>query len=181
MLYGDTYSGGTYGDGTFYSFNVGLARFARLVPPTHKVGQKVGILGQGFTGTTNVSFNATPATFTIESDTFLEATVPDGATTGPVTVTTPGGMLTSNKQFRVMPVILSFSPTSGPVGALVTITGTGLTQTTKVAFCGVPASSFTIDSDTQVTAIAPAGAHDRIAITTAGGKVWSAGTFTLTP
>ncbi|MGB7584278.1 MAG: IPT/TIG domain-containing protein, partial [Terriglobales bacterium] len=61
-----------------------------------------GILGQGFTGTSSVMLNGTPASFTVVSDTFIRATVPAGATTGYVTVTTPSGVLTSNVPFRVI-------------------------------------------------------------------------------
>ena len=68
-----------------------------------KVGSPIGILGQGFTGTTDVLVNGTAATFTVVSDTYLTAKVPSGATTGFVTVTTPSGTLTSNKIFRVKP------------------------------------------------------------------------------
>jgi len=68
-----------------------------------KVGQPIGILGRGFTGTTGVSFNGTPAAFTVKSNAFLTATVPTGATTGFVTVTTPSGTLTSNQQFTIKP------------------------------------------------------------------------------
>ncbi len=50
-----------------------------------------------------VSVNGTPASFTVKSDTLIEATVPAGATTGYVTVTTPSGTLTSNKPFVVIP------------------------------------------------------------------------------
>jgi len=109
VLYGDTPGGGDgtacngNGCGVFYSFDAGLAPFAGLVTGTGKVGKTIGILGQGLTGTTSVSFNGTAANFTVESDTFLEATIPPGATTGYVTVTTPGGTLTSNKQFIVKP------------------------------------------------------------------------------
>jgi hypothetical protein len=67
------------------------------------VGQSGVILGQGFTGTTSVSLNGIPASFTIASDTLIKATVPAGATSGFVTVNTPGGMLTSNVPFRVTP------------------------------------------------------------------------------
>jgi len=49
-----------------------------------------------------VSFNGKSANFTVESDTFLLTTVPDGATTGFVVVTTPSGKLKSNKKFRVI-------------------------------------------------------------------------------
>jgi len=53
--------------------------------------------------------------------------------------------------------IKSFTPTSGPVGMQVTITRVSLTQTTKVTFGGIAATSFTVDSDSQVTATAPTG------------------------
>jgi hypothetical protein len=68
-----------------------------------KVGSTIGILGQGFIGTTDVSVNGTAATFTVVSDTYLSAKVPDGATTGFVTVTTPSGTLTSSQIFRAKP------------------------------------------------------------------------------
>jgi hypothetical protein len=66
-----------------------------------KVGWKVEILGQGFTGTTGVSFNGTAANFVVQSDTYLKATIPQGATTGFVTVKTPGSTLQSTAVFRV--------------------------------------------------------------------------------
>ena len=61
------------------------------------------ILGQGFTDTSQVFFNGTPATFKLDYPTSIKATVPDGATTGPITVTTTNGTLTSNKVFIVHP------------------------------------------------------------------------------
>jgi uncharacterized repeat protein (TIGR03803 family) len=102
VLFGDTVSGGSADGGVFYSLNANLGPYAALVSSSGKVGKTIGILGQGFTGTTAVSFNGTPATqFTVVSDTFLEATVPNGTTTGFVIVTTPGGPLKSNKKFQV--------------------------------------------------------------------------------
>jgi uncharacterized repeat protein (TIGR03803 family) len=101
-LYGMTVSGGSsVPNGTIYSLDMGLAPFVEFLVPTGNIGNTVGILGQGFTGTTAVSFNGTAATFTVKSDTFLTATVPTGATTGSVTVTTPSGTLTSNVAYRV--------------------------------------------------------------------------------
>jgi len=182
ILYGDTSAGGTVGEGVFFSLNLGLSPFASLVNSSAKVGKTAEILGQGFTGTTGVSFDGTGATFTVVSNTYLTATVPNGATTGPVTVTTPGGVLTSNKIFRVTPVILSFNPQSGPVGTPVTITGTSFTGATQVTFGGVKATSFSVDSDTQITATVPTGAKTgKIAVTTPGGTAKSATNFTVTP
>jgi len=102
-FYGVTASGGAGGDGTIFNLSVGLSSFVRLPQDSGEVGQSGGILGQGFTGTTGVFFNGTPANFTVESDTYIRATVPAGATTGYVTVTTPSGTLTSNVPFRVIP------------------------------------------------------------------------------
>jgi len=102
IFYGTTVGGGTNGVGTVFSLNVGLGPFVAFVQDMGKVGQTGSLLGQGFTGTTSVSVNGTPAHFTVKSDTYLTATIPTGATTGYVTVTTPSGTLTSNVPFRVL-------------------------------------------------------------------------------
>ncbi len=102
-IYGLAGGWGTREGGVVYSLDMGLGPFVSLVHTSGKAGRSIEVLGQGFTGTTSVSFNGTAATFTVHSDTFLKATVPTGATTGFVTVTTPGGTLTSNKQFIVKP------------------------------------------------------------------------------
>ena len=187
LLYGTTYSGGTStmcdggGCGVVYSLNIGAKPFVSLVRPSGEVGAKVEILGQELKGTTGLSFNGTAATFTIVSNTYLTAIVPAGATTGTVQVTTSSATLSSNQAFRVTPQLKSFNPTSGPVGTPVTITGVSLTQTKKVTFGGVKATSFTVNSDTQVTANVPTGAKTgKIAITTPGGSATSSGVFTVT-
>jgi uncharacterized repeat protein (TIGR03803 family) len=105
-FYGPTLEGGAstacnYFCGTVYSLSVGLGPFVSFVRGSGKVGWRVEILGQGFTGTTGVSFNGTAANFVVHSDTYLTATIPQGATTGFVSVTTPGGTLQSNVVFRV--------------------------------------------------------------------------------
>jgi uncharacterized repeat protein (TIGR03803 family) len=181
-LYGATPGGGTNSFGTVYSLDIGLSAFVQTLPAAGKVGATIRIEGTNLTGTTAVSFHGTMATFTVVSGTQIKTTVPSGATTGFVTVTTPSGTLTSNKKFRVTPQITSFKPTSGPVGTVVTITGVSLTQTTKVTFGGVKATTLAVNSDTQVTATVPTGAvTGKIAITTAGGTATSAAVFTVTP
>lgn len=180
-LFGDTFNGGVHGSGTFYSVDSSLRPYAAMVPAWGHVANSVGMLGQGFTGTKSVLLNGAAAKFTVVSDTFLTATVPDGATTGPVTVTTPAGKLISNQNFRVLPVINSFTPTSGAVGTKVTITGGSLMQTKTVKF-GSAIASFTVVNDKQVTAIVPTNAKSaKITITTAGGSALSTGSFTVTP
>jgi uncharacterized repeat protein (TIGR03803 family) len=106
IFYGTTLQGGIGcpgGCGTVFSLDMGLAPFVTFVRSFGKVGQTGGILGQGFTGTTSVSLNGIATSFTVVSDTFIEATVPAGATTGYVSVATPSGTLTSNVPFRVIP------------------------------------------------------------------------------
>jgi len=102
-VYSTTFEGGAFGQGSFYNLDLGLGPFVSMDAKARHAGQDVGILGQGLTGTTDVSFNGTPAGFTVVTDTFLTATVPPGATSGSVTVTTPGGKLSSNVIFRVVP------------------------------------------------------------------------------
>jgi uncharacterized repeat protein (TIGR03803 family) len=103
VLYGATEYGGigTYPEGTIFSQSFGAAPFVTLLPAARKVGQRIDILGNDLTNATSVTFNGTPATFSVVSSTEISATVPAGATTGAVVVTTPSGTLTSNVSFRV--------------------------------------------------------------------------------
>jgi uncharacterized repeat protein (TIGR03803 family) len=103
-LFGNTTNGGDiHNTGVFFRVKISATPFVSLLPILGKVGATVEFLGQGLTGTTKVSFNGVSAKFTVASNTYLTAVVPAGATTGPVTVTTPGGTLTSNKVFHVRP------------------------------------------------------------------------------
>ncbi len=182
ILYGDTDAGPIEGYyGTFFSFDVGLHPFVSLLTTSGEVGQVIEILGNGLTGTTSVKFGSGSASFTVVSDTYMTAVVPATGTTGAVTVTSPSGIRISNKTFRVLPVLSSFSPTSGPVGAEVVIHGTGLTQTTEVTFGGVKATTFKVKSTSEVTVDVPDGAKTgKIEITTKGGTATSATSFTVT-
>ena len=79
------------------------------------------------------------------------------------------------------PVIYAFSPISGTVGTEVTLTGANFTGTTAVSFNGTPVTiSPTVDNDTQVRVIVPAGATTGpISLTTASGIDTSADDFTV--
>jgi uncharacterized repeat protein (TIGR03803 family) len=104
VLYGNTQNGGGYlNTGVLFKVKISAKPFVSLLPILGKVGATIEFLGQGFTRTTKVSFNGVSANFTVVSNTYLTAVVPAGATTGQVTVTTPGGTLTSNKVFHVRP------------------------------------------------------------------------------
>jgi uncharacterized repeat protein (TIGR03803 family) len=109
-LYGTTKFGGTgdcnsalfTGCGTVFALSKAVKPFVEPLPGFGIVGAEVGILGNKLTGATSVTFNGTPATFTVKSSTLIFASVPTGATTGYVYVTTANGTLKSNVPFRVM-------------------------------------------------------------------------------
>ena len=111
MFYGTTYAGGKTGDcygdgcGTVFSLSVGLGPFVKTQPDWGRAGRFVEILGTNLSGATSVSFNGTPAVFRVvpNLNSLIKTTVPEGATTGTVEVVTPGGTLSSNVPFRVLP------------------------------------------------------------------------------
>lgn len=103
VLYGTTQIGGNSNYGTVFSLSFGLAPFAETLPTFGKLGARIIILGTDLTGASSVTFNGRSAMFHLLSSTEIVATVPTGATTGYVTVTTPTGTLTSNVPFRVIP------------------------------------------------------------------------------
>jgi uncharacterized protein (TIGR03437 family) len=77
--------------------------------------------------------------------------------------------------------VSSFSPTSGSAGAKVVITGTGLAGTTGVNFGGVAATSFTVDSDSQISVIVPSGAiTGAVTVITPGGS-FNSSNFSVLP
>jgi hypothetical protein len=189
LLYGTTPSGGPTSCnpclGVFFSVATGDAAFVNLEPTqkTALVGAKVGMFGQGFSSATAVKFGGVASTkVTLSGTTYLTATVPVGALTGAVTVTTGSTTLTSAQTFKVKPKVTSFSPPSGPIGTLVTINGSGLIQATSVKFGTVKATTFTVVSDSEVTADVPSGLANgavTISITTPGGTANSATKFTV--
>lgn len=103
LFYGTASGGGKLKFGSVFSLDMGLGPFVTFVRPSGGISGTAQILGQGLTGTSNVTFNGVAATsFKVVSDTYLTAVIPTGATTGPVEVTTPGGTFTSSKNFQVI-------------------------------------------------------------------------------
>jgi hypothetical protein len=161
------------------------AVFDTFAPTKGITGVEVTITGNGFTGAASVAFGGVPAViFTVDSDTQIRAIVPAGAVSGKVSITTNTGVVTSLANYEVIapPAVTSFNPTWGKPGTEVTILGNGFTGATSVRFGDMLASSFTIDSDTQIRAIVPADAVDgKIAVVTGNGTVSSAATFAISP
>jgi uncharacterized repeat protein (TIGR03803 family) len=100
-FYGTTGRGGPSGYGTAFQLSTGLAPFIHTVTASGKTGSSVIILGNNLTGSTRVTFNGLSASFKVASPTEITATVPNSATSGPVLVTTPSGILTSNASFQI--------------------------------------------------------------------------------
>jgi uncharacterized repeat protein (TIGR03803 family) len=180
-IFGLDKRGGVKGEGGIYSLEAGLPPFILMPSTLGPVGKSVGILGQGFTGASGVEFNGTPASFHVVSDTYLTTTVPAGET-GFVRVNTASGDLVSSKIFKVTPALKTIAPTSGAVGSSVVLTGTGLIQAVNITVGGVKVTSFTVNSDLQVTIRVPAGAKTgKVVVTTPGGTASNPTVFTVTP
>jgi len=157
-----------------------------LTPPAAGIGGSITIAGTGFGASqvnSTVKFNGLLASVTLWSDTSITATVPSGATTGPVTVT-EYGVTSSGVQFTVLEglSVTGVSPSSGPVGTTVTISGAGFgpTQSNSIAsFYGMTAA-VTSWSDTQIVTTVPVGAATGpVGVQVAGQSAWSP-SFTLT-
>ncbi|HRI26805.1 MAG TPA: IPT/TIG domain-containing protein, partial [Chitinophagales bacterium] len=79
------------------------------------------------------------------------------------------------------PTITAFSPTSGPVGTLVTITGTNLNNLTALSIGGVAAISVSNNGTTLVAMVMPGATNGAVSVTTLGGTATGSGNFTVTP
>jgi len=138
-------------------------------------GTSVTLTGTGLTTATSIRFGTTNAsTFTVLSDTSVVAVAPAGSGAVQVTAVTSGG--TSNGltyTYRSVPTLSSVAPNQGSIvgGTSVTLTGAHFVSAIGVKFGGVAASSFTVVSDTQITATAPPGTAGPVvvSVTTIGG------------
>ena len=149
-------------------------------------GTTVAIRGAGFSGATVVDFGSIPATrFTVNSATLITATSPAGTpATVAVTVTAPGGTSPSTTAdlftyLAPAPTVSALSPSSGPAagGTVVTISGSSFAGATTVSFGGIPATAFTVNSTTSISATAPPGTPTSVVGVTVTGP---GGTSTVT-
>jgi len=155
-----------------------VALFSPLSGPA---GTLVTVVGYGFSGATAVTFNGAAASFDVVSGTLITATVPAGATTGPLAVTTPDGTGTSTISFTVTglpttPKITKLQPASGKRGATVTISGIGFGKksgASSVKFGTTKCPKYLSWSDTKITCKVPAKAkfgNVKVTVTTAAGR-----------
>jgi hypothetical protein len=147
---------GTYGRGVWEisgSSGPSAPTLTSFTPGSGPVATPVTLTGTNFTGATAVAFNGTAATFTVNSPTSIATSVPAGATTGPISVTTPGGTAFSSGSFTVgsvvsPPTINSFTATPAAIltGGSSTLSWsvTGATSLSISGLGGVSGSSVNV-------------------------------------
>ncbi len=143
---------------------IGISNFS---PTSGPVGTVVTINGVGFTGSNQAWIgNAKNAPVRVISDTQVQVTVPQGATTGAIGVFTSTQVAFTATAFTVkstatgyvQPYISSFSPRSGPPGTVVTIIGKGFTGLTRAWVGKAQNAGVRVITDTQVQVTVPTGA-----------------------
>jgi len=162
--------------------NSSVPMITNFTPKTGNAATVVTISGVNLGGATQVTFGGTnAAAFTIVNADTITATVGFGAT-GIVSVVTPTGTASLGGFVYGLPqpAITSFSPDSGTVGTTVLIYGTKLSGVGTVTFGGI-AASFSILSDTVISAIVGSGATGSVTVTAPGGPASLSGFTFIAP
>lgn len=167
-----------------------LVSVLEFTPKMGLAGTVVTIYGTGFSTTPSgntVTFNGTAAVVSSSSATEIVTTVPVGATTGLISVTTSAGSDSSDMPFVVGtngPIITSFTPNIGTLGTAVTITGQNFetnTDSNRARFNGTLAA-ITAASATSISTSVPSNATSgRISVATPLGEGFSANDFFIPP
>jgi uncharacterized repeat protein (TIGR01451 family) len=143
------------------------------------VNETFTITGRNLTNPSSVQVNGLKYNFT-GSASQIAASIPSNATSGRIEITTPGGAFISTNAFAILPKIYGFSPSIGPAGTVVTISGTSLFDVASVKFGGVstPVSSATTN---LAQVIVPASAKSGpLTVVTPYGNDTSTNSFTFT-
>ena len=161
-----------------------------FTPKLGLAGAVVTIYGTGFSttpGSNTVTFNGTAAVVSTSSETQIVTTVPVGATTGLISVTTAAGSDSSDVPFVVGtngPIITSFTPAIGVAGTAVTITGQNFEPTPhndRAKFNGTLATITTATATSIATSVPTNATSGHISVTTPLGEGVSANDFFVPP
>ena len=144
-------AGATMTSGYFY-----LAPWVTAFTSRARVGETLTLSGRSFRAVSSVSFGGVVTTnLTVVSNMLMTVVVPPGApAAAPLTLESPGGRFITVSNFVLAPRINGFSPSSGAVGTLVTVSGFGLSRVTQVLFGGASATPVSVTA-TQVTVKVP--------------------------
>jgi subtilisin family serine protease len=166
----------------------GAPSISSFTPTSESVGSLVQIDGSGFTNVSSVKFNGTAVVEgVVISPTMLYVRVPNGATTGKISVTNNLGTGESATNFTVTPLpppsvpsISIFVPMSGPTGTIVQINGSGFMNVSSVKFNGTAVVEGVVISPTMLYVRVPNGATTgKISVTNNLGTGESATNFTI--
>jgi len=165
-------SNGTISDTTikyqYFYPAVKVFSFSQIIAGT---GNTVTITGINLDGAFSVTFGGIEASsFSVVSATTITAVVGAGASGYVKVTTTTGRDSLAGFTYLPPPTISSLTPISATAGTLVTITGTNFTGTTNVSFGGIPATSYTVVSETMITAVTPSGQSGSVSVITLGGS-----------
>ena len=150
-------------------------------PPGGGAGTVVTITGTGLAKATQVSFGslASPAITNINSMT-VNAVVPLGFKSAPITLATANGTNTTTTLFYAPPFIDSFSPLSGSPGTTLTLLGKNFDSASQVLLGSASLPGFQVISSTQIQVAAPSSlVTGKFQVTTPGGTATSTSSFTV--
>jgi len=159
-----------------------------FTPNSGPVGTLVTVNGGNFAPSiagNTISFNGVPASVVSATPTQLTTTVPEGATTGPIQVATGGQTAISGNNYVVSAPTLSivgFSPLTGRIGTIVTITGVGFSTSPTSNLVSFNGTAATVTSATamQIVAVVPPGTTTGpIVVQSNGSLATSSSNFTV--
>lgn len=162
-----------------------MLSISAFTPSSGSIGTRVTVSGTNLSNVSAVRFNGVPSLVLSASATTLVTTVPQGATSGPISVSAPSGTAQSSLSFTVIPTSLQLSPTAlnigangGSVSAQLTA-NTAWTASSNQTWCTVAPTSGSSNATVNILALANTSSAQRTAsITIIGGGVTQ--TLTLT-
>lgn len=152
-----------------------LPTITGFTPTNGTVGTPVTITGINFSDVTSVLFSGgKTGTVTSSNANQIIVKVPAGALTGPITLHTQYGDVSTTNIFYTPPGISSFNPPWGDPGKKIVITGSNFFNVSSVKFNGTDALIAAGYSSTSLTSTVPARATvGPITLTTPGGTTTS--------
>jgi sugar lactone lactonase YvrE len=181
-------SGGVSSNGAAFTFYP-YPDITGFSPANGPVGTSVTITGTGLLdggNKTTVTFNGTPAAIASDTAGSIRATVPTGATTGPISVFVNGITVKTTSSFTVTSALLNISgitPNYGAPAALIKIAGAGFgaTQRTGSVTVGGAPSHVVSWSNTLITIQVPSKATTGNIVVISGGVSSNGVPFTFYP